>query len=700
MRSTALTLLVLFVLSHKAIGFPRSFLSLDFLIAHERRKIARTSLAKESIQLPNSIPLLFGNSIQGYKKVGSRYDIVFSKKHRLQVFSWPLRFRNRYVGAFVFKKSTMPLFPVPMENSIVLIKLRPHSNNVATLYMWFISHGIYSRLQRRRQHLFAQSLIRDFADNAQRVLGVRNCGSLPTVSGLCNNKRILHSGVTFHNVLEPIRISRPSTKVYMSLKPKPRFISNQLMKKEVQVSTRNSVNLLMVYFGQFIDHEVTLTPSERIDKDAQAPIDNGKMKFSRSGILRYNYEKCCGSPYLKDRVWQRPPFNVLTSFIDGGSIYGSDNLRAIALRSFTGGELIVQSNKGEVLLPFNRPDHLLFRLPNEPSADDKNLFVGGDIRANENAILTAIHTVFVREHNRVCRMLRKWLRRKRRFRLIRDVWLYKMAKLIVTAELQSITFHEFIPAMVGPKAFPEYKGYKASKDARISIFHSGFAFRWGHSAVSEHIMIRDRNKGTTNRSLREMFFNTSFFLEYGADNLLLSAIETAAEEVDEQIVDSLRNFLFNPPKRGRLDLAAMNIQRTRDQGIPSYLKLQQLYRTGEGLENIKPKLREPLMKIYGSAAKIDALVGGLCEKPLKGSILGPLYAAINIDQFLRIRDGDRFYYQNIKWHPAIIGMPLIQKIRRKKIRLRHIILANTGLRKSDFPAQNSLFRFRKQDFDL
>ncbi len=43
---------------------------------------------------------------------------------------------------------------------------------------------------------------------------------------------------------------------------------------------------------------------------------------------------------------------------------------------------------------------------------------------------------------------------------------------------------------------------------------------------------------------------------------------------------------------------------------------------------------------------IDAFEGGLAEDHLAGSDVGPLFQAIMVDQFTRLRDGDRFFYLN------------------------------------------------------
>src|SRR5205807_3521485 len=127
--------------------------------------------------------------------------------------------------------------------------------------------------------------------------------------------------------------------------------------------------------------------------------------------------------------------NNVTSFLDGSQIYGSDAARSDALRTHVGGQLKTSAGK---LLPLD--DNTTF--PNGPlsMANDAHLvpasqlFAAGDVRANENIELTAMQTLFVREHNRIAGVLATehptW----------NDEQLYQEARRLVGAELQIITY--------------------------------------------------------------------------------------------------------------------------------------------------------------------------------------------------------------------------------------------------------------------
>lgn len=686
-----LTFTAFIALTH-AIHLDSSLFKSDILLSHARVGIRNFHLARKSLYFPYSIPLLFGNSILNFKRSGSHYILFHDSVQHTQIYPLKRKVRMRHIAGFMFKESTLRAYPVPMENSMVLLRLiRKRRRRAPIIHVWVISHGVYSHVQKRRQRLYIDALAQDIADNLQRALGVAHCRNKFTTAGLCNNKRNPLFGASLQPMLLPITSRRPSSNSMLEMKPNPRDISNTIFTASRKHRAPHQTNLLMVIFGQFLDHEIVATPGEKTDPDAITPIetDNGsQMSFTRSASLKYDYGKCCKASYRNGKFWLGTAFNAVTPFIDGGVIYGSNNLRAMSLRTFRGGRLISKRHHKEEYLPFNHPRHLLFKQENEPTADLKNLFVGGDVRANENAFLLALHTVFVRHHNRMTNLLRQHVRRKKAWKFTSDEWLFQTAKKLVVAQLQCIIFNEFVPAMLGPNALGKYQGYKPNVDPRISLFHSTIAFRWGHSAIPEVFRVKSRRHRMVTRRLRDLFFHPKRFLEHGVDNVLEAAIRTNAADVDEQMVDSLRNTLFNPSKGEVLDLAALNLQRQRDLNMPGYLEMQRIFKTGKGLENIPENIQKKLIRTYGKASEIDAFSGGLSERKKDQSLLGPLFHAINVDQFRRLRDGDSMYYKRLRWEPVIRDMGLIGKIMNDKVRMSHIIFANTRLRGRRFRNKN------------
>ena len=102
-----------------------------------------------------------------------------------------------------------------------------------------------------------------------------------------------------------------------------------------------------------------------------------------------------------------------------------------------------------------------------------------------------------------------------------------------------------------------------------------------------------------------------------------------------------------------LDLAALNIQRGRDHGLPTYNSWRQFCNmtVAEKFDDLKDEiknetLRQRLSKTYTDINHVDLFVGGILEDPLPGSRLGPTFTCLIGLQFKRLRDGDRFWYEN------------------------------------------------------
>ena len=215
------------------------------------------------------------------------------------------------------------------------------------------------------------------------------------------------------------------------------------------------------------------------------------------------------------------------------------------------------------LLPFN-----INELPNAPSAEAPNFFLAGDFRANEQTGLTAMHTLFVREHNYWAKVIAK-----SNSSLDGDT-IYEVARAIVGAEMQIITYQEFLPFLLGPKALPRYEGYKSEVNPSIANVFATASYRFGHTMLSSQLLRLDRRLKEIDEGhldLASAFFNPNRIInEGGIDPVLRGLAHQPAQEIDTLLDDDVRNFLFGPPGAGGFDLAALNIQRGRDHGLPGY----------------------------------------------------------------------------------------------------------------------------------
>jgi len=461
-------------------------------------------------------------------------------------------------------------------------------------------------------------------------------------------------------------------------RPSAREVSNAIVAQSENIENDRYLSDFVWLWGQFIDHDIDLTEPGHPEESFPIDVPTGDPYFDPyfTGTAQIDLSRSVYDPATGDSIGNpRQQINQITAFIDGSVIYGSDAVRAAELRTFSDGRL--KTSEGD-LLPFNTAG-----LPNA-GGDSDQLFLAGDVRANENAALTSMHTLFVREHNRIADELaakhRNWS----------DEQIYQNARALVTAELQAITYNEFLPALLGKGAISEYEGYDPTVNPNIANIFSTAAYRFGHSMLSPELLRVDASGETIdagNLALRDAFFAPNQVIDNGIDSLLAGFARQQAQEIDNHVIDDVRNFLFGPPGAGGFDLPSLNIQRGRDHGLADYNQV----RVDLGLAPVTsfdqitsdPQLAADLEAVYGDVNNIDAWVGGLAEDHLPGSSLGELVSTVLIDQFERIRDGDRFWYQNV-----YEGRDL-RKLERTK--LSDIILRNTDIH----DIRDDVFRLKK-----
>mmetsp|Transcript_15148 Transcript_15148/g.36122 ORF Transcript_15148/g.36122 Transcript_15148/m.36122 type:complete len:426 (-) Transcript_15148:120-1397(-) len=380
-------------------------------------------------------------------------------------------------------------------------------------------------------------------------------------------------------------------------------------------------------WGQFLDHDISITHATEEQEDIVTDDPSmGTIPFSRS-----DYDHSTGTSSANPRE----QINDITAFIDASNVYGSSAAEVTNLRSFRDGMLRSNTNdRDHELLPFH---------------EDLEMgvagFEAGDVRANEHIGLTSMHTLFVREHNRLARRI------KDKFCEATDERIFQLARKIVGAEMQIITYKEFLPAILGSQHAPSHnQNYDSSETPGIANEFSTAAYRFGHTMLSPNLKLSVRNGPDGQVSLGQAFFSPQLIRDDPeiVEQLLLGFLRQSAQHIDHQLVDDVRNILFGNIGMG-LDLASLNIQRGRDHGLPLYNQL----REGYGLAALNDfsdvtddaDLASDLEDIYGSPDGMDAWVGCLVENHLPGAQVGELIKTILVDQFTRLRDADPLYYQ-------------------------------------------------------
>lgn len=243
--------------------------------------------------------------------------------------------------------------------------------------------------------------------------------------------------------------------------------------------------------------------------------------------------------------------------------------------------------------------------------------------------------------------------------------------------------------LLGPDAVPkEAYQYDEDVDPSIMAFFSTVAFRFGHSLVPATLWMMGSGPQptVTPMPLREVFFKPEVVEQYGIDVFLRGAAKHVARKLDSSVNDELRNFLFTEDEDSpHMDLVSLNIQRGRDMGLPKYNDAREAYGLTRYTNFSQITSNEfvwgSIAKVYeGNIDDVDAFVGGLAEDKFAGSLLGELFHTAIVDQFTRLRDGDRFFYSSIDWNDEILDKyPRLQRILNDNVKLADIIERNTGI---------------------
>lgn len=472
----------------------------------------------------------------------------------------------------------------------------------------------------------------------------------------------------------------------------------------------NETTHLIMQWGQFIDHDLNLVSEfENANCDLESceetemcapvkvPSDDqifgeGTERDGQCHPFVRSIPSCPEEKEIGQGVFpSREHLNQLTHYMDASMVYGSTTDQENFLREGAGGRLLNSSNNN---LPIRQPcvegeeedPTVPPCCPNEDFVD--GCFFAGDIRVQEHVSLTAIHNLFVREHNRVARALGalngQW----------DDNRIFLEARRIVIAEVQKISYEEYLPTVFGSvfnELIPPYAGYNSTVDASCPNSFSAAAYRFGHSQIQPefqrlNLRLRPISQGPLN--LVNSFFSPTGFFESAVNgpgtetaSFMLGLSVQAARAVDEFLNQVLTGRLFETsgvPGSG-MDLATLNIQRGRDHGLPRYGVWKRFCQENTGLvSDFRNELtRIRLMQLYGRTEAADLFVGALAEEPLPGSKIGATLACIFKFTFENIRDGDRFYYEN---QDIGFGIPQFTPDQLEQIRqssLSRIICDNT-----------------------
>ncbi|XP_030626180.1 thyroid peroxidase [Chanos chanos] len=549
-----------------------------------------------------------------------------------------------------------------------------------------------------------------------------------SISGLCNNRNNPHWGAANSALARWLPAeyedagSQPkgwnTGQLYTGYQlPPVREISNKIIQSSSKHFLEDDAySQMLVDWGQYIDHDISFTPQstsraaylEGLDclKTCENvspcfPIEippRDKLAGSRSCLPFFRSSPAClnGMTHIRRDGLTQPPqrqqMNVATSFIDASTVYGHNENVQNALRNLSSSEGLLAVNTkfsedgGRSYLPFvpTIPSACL-QDPTAREADRVECFTAGDSRVNEIVPLSALHTLWVREHNRIAKTLKR----------LNPHWsseiTYQETRKIIGALHQIITMRDYIPKIIGEQAFDQhigpYEGYNDSVNPSVSNVFATAAFRFGHATISAKLQRLNESfqehELYPSLNLHQTFFSPwRLVREGGLDPVLRGLLGQPAPMVTQEHLMSVelteRLVLLNVS--GAFDLAALNLQRGRDHGLPGYTE----WRAFCGLPRVETRaelsevvsnehLVEKIMDVYGHLNNTDVWLGGLVEDLLPGARTGPLFACLIGKQMKKLRDGDRFWWEN----PGVFSPRQRQELQRHS--LSRVICDNSGV---------------------
>uniref|UniRef100_A0A8C8D794 NAD(P)H oxidase (H2O2-forming) n=1 Tax=Oncorhynchus tshawytscha TaxID=74940 RepID=A0A8C8D794_ONCTS len=463
--------------------------------------------------------------------------------------------------------------------------------------------------------------------------------------------------------------------------PNPRRVSDVTARGPSGLPSAHNQTVLSVFFGYHVVFEIQDSrPPGCPPEFMHIPVPKGDPVFdpNRTGRVLLPFQR---GPWEKHSSQSpnnpRTQVNLVTAWLDGSSIYGPSSSWSDALRSFSGG-LLASGEQWD--MPKRRGGSNLMWSAADPSTGQhgpEGLYELGNGWGNENVFTMAEGIVWFRYHNYIASQLREkhpsWS----------DEDLFQSARKAVVATFQNIAFYEWLPGFLGKR-----QCYQKFVDPGISPEFQAAAIRFASTMAPPGVFMRYCGLNPNLKSGQDI------------DRLIMGMTSQIAEREDNVIVEDLRDYMYGPLRFSRSDLVALTVQRGRDFGLPSYnqvregLGLVPVERWGDinpQLNTTNPQVLSELITQYlyhGDISKLELFPGGLLE-----SVDGPgqVFSSIILDQFNRIRNGDRFWFENTQ--NGLFTAEELQAIRNTTF--HDVITAVTGAEAEDI--QRRVFFWKDGD---
>nr|XP_045012027.1 prostaglandin G/H synthase 1 isoform X2 [Jaculus jaculus] len=348
--------------------------------------------------------------------------------------------------------------------------------------------------------------------------------------------------------------------------PDAQILADRLLLRRKFIPAPQGTNLMFAFFAQHFTHQF----------------------FKTSGKMGPGFTKALGHG------------------VDLGHIYGDNLDRQYHLRLFKDGKLKYQVLNGEVYPPSVEEAQVLMRYP--PGVPPRNQMAVGQEVFGLLPGLVLYATIWLREHNRVCDLL------KAEHPTWDDEQLFQTTRLILIGETIKIVIEEYVQHLSGYflqlKFDPELL-FRAQFQYRNRIaIEFNQLYHW-------HPLMPDSFKvGTHEYSYEQFLFNTSMLVDYGVEALVDAFSHQRAGQIGggRNIDHHVLHVAVDVIRESReMRLQPFNEYRKRF-GMKPYTSFQEL--TGE------TEMAAELEELYGDIDALEFYPGLLLEKCQPNSIFG------------------------------------------------------------------------------
>jgi hypothetical protein len=475
--------------------------------------------------------------------------------------------------------------------------------------------------------------------------------------------------------------------------PDPRLISNRLLARQ-QFIPATTINMLAATWIQFMVKDW---------------FSHGEGDLSRAYKPKLEADDHWPEPELlipatipdptRAPGGELPPtfINHNTAWWDGSSIYGDSLDQQRVLRSGSGGKIKVT------------PTGLVV-LPDDPQLDPS--LVPGFWTG-----LAMMGTLFALEHNSVCDALAA------AYPTWGDEELFQRARLVIAALMAKIHTVEWTPAIIShPTTVAALRANwfgvagqkikdtfgRISSSEVISGIVGGTVDHFGvpyslteeftivyrmHPLIPDDYAIRawDTDEVTARYNLRELTGPAGKQVAADTDmtNLFYSF---GTANPGALVLQNFPNFLreFQRPDGKYTDLAATDILRTRELGVPRYNEFRRLLHLTPATSfadlTDDPALQRDLQEVYGDVERVDTIVGMFAEKRPKGFGFSDTAFRIFVLMASRRLNSDRFLTEDFR--PEVyseVGYRWVVENDMTSVLLRHYPNLRSSLREVHNP---------------